>query len=296
MRGAQQAEGLTLRKADNKTGYFGVYLNNPSRPKPFMALVRHSGKLVHLGSFATAEEAALCVARSLEGQVAVQETVAAPPLTGDDDGDDDAGEEDEDTVETVVLDAVEVLVASDDGGDEMQHLPRPTSNLPNQGMATSCGRLTLPGPLPQAIEINVAPTSSLTLREQFDTLVMVNYTPRSPTKLPMAQWASYRELLCLFEIHAPTVRQTGPGNLKQLIIGWFKDHPAFAGLEAKKWCKKLTDNDPQAPPRSQVFKFPFEYTPGGQPQTMPLMDQMASRKRGLCSITVACLAGLGPVV
>ena len=113
-----RAEGLMLRVADNKTGYFGVYLNNPSRPKPFMALVRCSGKLVHLGSFATAEEAALCVARSLEGQVAVQETVAAPPLTGDDDGDDDAGEEDEDTVETVVLDAVEVLVASDDSGDE----------------------------------------------------------------------------------------------------------------------------------------------------------------------------------
>ena len=113
-----RAEGLMLRVADNKTGYFGVYLNNPSRAQPFMALVRCSGKLVHLGSFATAEEAALCVARSLEGQVAAQETVAAPPLTGDDDGDDDAGEEDEDTVETVVLDAVEVLVASDDSGDE----------------------------------------------------------------------------------------------------------------------------------------------------------------------------------
>ena len=32
--------------------------------------------------------------------------------------------------------------------------------------------------------------STLTLREKFETLVMVNYTPRSPTELPMAQWAS----------------------------------------------------------------------------------------------------------
>ena len=34
----------------------------------------------------------------------------------------------------------------------------------------------------------IAPT--LTLREKFETLVMVNYTPRSPTELPKAQWAS----------------------------------------------------------------------------------------------------------
>ena len=93
---------------------------------------------------------------------------------------------------------------------------------------------------------------------------------------------SDKELVCLFEVHASSdeVRHTGPGSLKQLIIAWFKDHPAFAGLEVKEWCRKLTDNDPQAPPRSQVFKFSFEYTPRGQPQTMTLADQMASRKRG----------------
>ena len=96
-----------------------------------------------------------------------------------------------------------------------------------------------------------------------------------------ASCSSDKELVCLFEIHAPSeVWQNGSGNLKQLIIAWFKDHPAFAGLDVKKWCRKLTDNDPQAPPRSQVFKFSFEYTPGGQPQTLPLADQMASRKRG----------------
>ena len=29
-----QAEGLVLRVADNKTGYFGVYLEKPGQPKP----------------------------------------------------------------------------------------------------------------------------------------------------------------------------------------------------------------------------------------------------------------------
>ena len=28
------SEGLTLRVAKNKTGYFGVYLKKPGRPKP----------------------------------------------------------------------------------------------------------------------------------------------------------------------------------------------------------------------------------------------------------------------
>eukprot|EP00964_Phaeocystis_antarctica_P161472 scaffold133387_cov66-Phaeocystis_antarctica.AAC.1 len=76
-----QAEGLTLRVADNKTGYFGVHLANPGQLKPYQAQVRHGGKMVHLGRFVTAEEAALCVARSPEGKVAVAErAAAAPPL------------------------------------------------------------------------------------------------------------------------------------------------------------------------------------------------------------------------
>ena len=78
-----QAEGLTLRVADNKTGYFGVHLNNPGKPKPYQAQVSRGGKDVHLGSFATAEEAALCVARSPEGQVAAQKAAAAMPLTSE---------------------------------------------------------------------------------------------------------------------------------------------------------------------------------------------------------------------
>ena len=30
-----EAEGLTLLKADNKAGYFGVYLSYPGHPKPY---------------------------------------------------------------------------------------------------------------------------------------------------------------------------------------------------------------------------------------------------------------------
>ena len=75
-RSQAQAEGLTLLKADNTTGYLGVYHNNPGCPKPYAAQVRRGGNDVHLGNFATAEEAALCVARSPEGQAAAAERVA----------------------------------------------------------------------------------------------------------------------------------------------------------------------------------------------------------------------------
>ena len=82
-RSQAEAEGLTLLVADNKTGYFGVYLKNPGYPKPYEAKVKRGGKLVHLGCFATAEEAALCIARSPEGQAAAKRPAAAPPLTSD---------------------------------------------------------------------------------------------------------------------------------------------------------------------------------------------------------------------
>ena len=67
----QQAlvEGLRLRVAGNKTGYFGVRLAKPGQPKPYKVQVRRGGKDVSLGYFATAEEAALCFARSPEGKV-----------------------------------------------------------------------------------------------------------------------------------------------------------------------------------------------------------------------------------
>jgi len=70
-----KAEGLTLLRSDSSTGYKGVYFDSSSKSKPFKVEVWRGGKLVYLGTFATAEEAALCYARSLEAQ--------APPLTAE---------------------------------------------------------------------------------------------------------------------------------------------------------------------------------------------------------------------
>ena len=71
--------GLTPLEADNKAGYFGVYLTKPGQPNPYQAKVQRGGKQVSLGSFATAEEAALCIARSPEGQAAAKR--AAPQVS-----------------------------------------------------------------------------------------------------------------------------------------------------------------------------------------------------------------------
>ena len=69
--------------AENKTGYFGV-THRTGRFKPYIVRVSRGGKKVSLGSFATAEEAALCVARSPEGRAAAQRAAAAPtPLTSE---------------------------------------------------------------------------------------------------------------------------------------------------------------------------------------------------------------------
>ena len=76
-----QAEGLTLPKADNTTGYFGVKLDKRAKTKPYEGQVRRGGKQMSLGSFATAEEAALCIARTPEGQAAAKTPAAGPPLT-----------------------------------------------------------------------------------------------------------------------------------------------------------------------------------------------------------------------
>jgi hypothetical protein len=72
-----QAEKLTLLVAENSSGYFGVYLVKPGQPKPYKALVRRGGRQVHQGCFATAEEAALCVARSPEGRAAAARAAVA---------------------------------------------------------------------------------------------------------------------------------------------------------------------------------------------------------------------------
>ena len=75
-----QAEKLTLLVAENTTGYFGVRLDKPGLSKPYQAQVWRGGKKAHLGMFATAEEAALCVARSPEGRAAAAVT-PPPPRT-----------------------------------------------------------------------------------------------------------------------------------------------------------------------------------------------------------------------
>jgi len=71
-----EAEGLALlRSGSNASGYKGVAFNSSLKSKPYQAKVRRGGRQVFLGCFATAEEAALCYARSPEGQAAA----AAPP-------------------------------------------------------------------------------------------------------------------------------------------------------------------------------------------------------------------------
>ena len=59
---AAEAEGLSLVPAENATGFKHVSRNPLSR-KPFKAQVTRNGCLQALGYFATAEEAALVVAR-----------------------------------------------------------------------------------------------------------------------------------------------------------------------------------------------------------------------------------------
>ena len=72
-----RAEGLTLRKSDNTSGYANVCVLS-SGPMRWQASIRRDGRRVHF-TFATAEEAALCVARSPEGQQAAERAAAAPP-------------------------------------------------------------------------------------------------------------------------------------------------------------------------------------------------------------------------
>ena len=99
-RSQAEAEGLTLLKADSETGYFGVRLNKPGQSKPYLAQVSRGGKQVTLGTFATAEEAALCVARSPEGQAAAKKAAAA-------------GQEDVLVLEVEVVEAEEAEEAED---------------------------------------------------------------------------------------------------------------------------------------------------------------------------------------
>ena len=65
-----EAEGLTLLRSDNSTGYHGVTVNKSCKSKPYAAQVKRGDKLAYLGLFATPEEAALHVARDSAAQAA----------------------------------------------------------------------------------------------------------------------------------------------------------------------------------------------------------------------------------
>jgi len=77
-----EAEGLSLVRSDNKTGYSGVHPHG----KRYQAMVQRGGgrKHVSLGTFDTREEAALCVAQSPEGKAKAEAAAAAsPPMTAE---------------------------------------------------------------------------------------------------------------------------------------------------------------------------------------------------------------------
>ena len=57
-------------------------ISKPGKPKPYQAQVSRGGKDVHLGMFVTAEEAALCIARSPEGRKAAERAASAPQPWG----------------------------------------------------------------------------------------------------------------------------------------------------------------------------------------------------------------------
>ena len=101
------------------------------------------------------------------------------------------------------------------------------------------------------------------LQKKFETLVMSNFTPRRPSELQVSRWVSVNTLYRLFQPHAQgEVWLMGRGNLKQLIVKWYADHPAYKGLAVTEWCKRLTKKTPerlvQGP--SGTCKFCFECT------------------------------------
>jgi hypothetical protein len=109
-------------------------------------------------------------------------------------------------------------------------------------------------------------TLAQSVKSVFMTHVMCDFTPRRPSALPKRKWTTLEQLLDRLQLHAPReVLQLGPNPLRQLITEWYKDHPAFKSLPFTSWGKLLKDMSPQARPRSLVFTFCFEYTPGAAP-------------------------------
>jgi hypothetical protein len=138
---ALEALEPTLLVSDNGTGYFGVRLNNPGQPKPYQARVRRGGKNVYLGSFATAEEAALCVARSPEGRaVAAERAAAAAPLTS------------EEARQQAQAEKLTLLVAENKTGYFGVHLNKPGQPKPYQARVWRGGKYVYLGMLATAGE------------------------------------------------------------------------------------------------------------------------------------------------
>ena len=107
MRPQAEAEGLTpLRTDGNSSGYKGVSFDsrqNIAKPYLAKAQLRRGGQMLHLGSFVTAEEAALAFARASAPHTASSRKRKAEPKQ--EDAEDDAEDDD---VEVVVLDAYEL--------------------------------------------------------------------------------------------------------------------------------------------------------------------------------------------
>mmetsp|Transcript_49276 Transcript_49276/g.164525 ORF Transcript_49276/g.164525 Transcript_49276/m.164525 type:complete len:168 (+) Transcript_49276:67-570(+) len=96
LRGAAE-EGLTLlRSASSTSGYRGVLQDSSTTvglKNPFRAQVRRNGRRVTLGRFATAEEAALCYARSPEGSNFAMLAAFKDWSSGGEDGGKEGGKE-----------------------------------------------------------------------------------------------------------------------------------------------------------------------------------------------------------
>ena len=97
---AAAAEGLELVRAENSSGFKGVKRSTKHINKPFQAVPYggggRAGKTLYLGSFATAEEAALAVARALAAKAAAEEEEVAEVeeeevMEVDDDDDEEEG-------------------------------------------------------------------------------------------------------------------------------------------------------------------------------------------------------------
>ena len=96
---------------------------------------------------------------------------------------------------------------------------------------------------------------------------MKDFTPTAPDQLPRTEWATYDRLFSLFEPRAPgNINKQGRSNLKQLIIEWYKDDPAFRGednaaINWKLWCRRFNDGNPATGRSVKACWFSFRYTP-----------------------------------